>query len=223
MTPEVKTNRKAKPGGRPILWNLARNWLHQAMTYMDTGERSFRVAIELLEISVLAFVFLSVGVGHLTSILGACVLVHTFNWITNGLFWSVMLFSFPNMRNAGEYRTCEYLNKMTERLKGIESISGLALYGSVSRGQWHERSDIDMRILRKPGFGNLISAAACMMRERFIALLHKQPMDMYLADGTDYLLKMRADENPIFLIKRDVRLDVLYPGNPETVLQRLHT
>ena len=219
---KVKKSRKAKLGGRPVLLNLARNWLHQAMTYMDAGELSFRVAVESLEISVLAFVFSSVGVGLLLSILSAGILVHTFNWITNGLFWSVMLFSFPNMRNAGEFRTCEYLNKMTERLKGIKSISGLAIYGSVSRGQWHERSDIDMRILRKPGFVNLIIAAACMLRERFIAFLYKQPMDMYLADSTDFLLNMRADERPIFLIKRDARLDNVYPGNHEVILQRLH-
>jgi len=52
-----------------------------------------------------------------------------------------------------------------------------------------------------------------MMRERFIAFLMRQPTDMFLADDVGYLTKMRSDEKPVFLIKRDERLEVMFPGN----------
>ncbi len=115
-----------------------------------------------------------------------------------------------------------YLNAMAQRLKRSGSVSGLAVYGSVSRAMWHDRSDIDIRMLRRPGFLNLVASSLLTMQERFIAFLYRQPMDLYLADDTDFLARMRADEEPFLLIKRDDRLDEFYPGNPEREISVEH-
>ena len=50
-----KAARKAKPGGMPKLINIPRNWLHQALTYMDKGEMYSKVIIEIAEICLLMF------------------------------------------------------------------------------------------------------------------------------------------------------------------------
>lgn len=215
-----KEARKAKKGGRPKLVNIPRNWLHQAFTYMDSGERGFRVVVELVELAGI-FYFIRWAVPEM-SVAAALVLggvvVHTWNWVTNGLFWVVIIQTFPQLTNPGAINTVRFIGDMSERLKRCDCITGLAVYGSVSRGAWHSRSDIDMRILRRPGLGSLIRAAVLTMRERFYALLAGQPMDVYLADDTDFLTKLRADETPLLLIKRDERLERLYPGNAEAVL-----
>jgi predicted nucleotidyltransferase len=107
---------------------------------------------------------------------------------------------------------------MANRLKSDRSISGLSLYGSMSRKQWHDRSDIDMRLLRCSGILNLIFAGFVMMRERLIAFVYRQPLDIFLADDIAFLSKMRSDERPLFLIKRDPRLEKKYPDNGERKL-----
>ena len=217
--------RKAKQGGELRLSNLPRNWLHQALTYLDKGELISRVVVEILEIALLYFLFIRFAIkfpiDSIYVFLLSGIIVHTLNWIFNANFWTVILFSFPELTNPGEIITCDYLNHMSLRLSKHSSVTVLAIYGSISRRQWHERSDVDIRILRKPGIGNLISAFFITMRERAIAFIKRQPIDLYLADDVNFLLKMRNDESPIFLIRRDNRLKNYFPENQPIVLKTL--
>lgn len=202
----IKAKRKAILGDFPKLLNLPRNWIHQGLTYMDVGELVSRIVIEYLCI-VLCITFFE----RLTNyIFIAFIFVHTCNWIFNGLFWSVILFTFPSMHNQGAEKTVEYLNNMRRRIELCDSISGVLIYGSISRRAWHDRSDVDIRFLRKQGLVNLFFAVFVTMRERFIAFICKQPIDLYLADDVYFLKKMRADEFPLFLICRDTRLNNYY-------------
>jgi predicted nucleotidyltransferase len=148
-------------------------------------------------------------------------LAHTLNWVFNGNWWAGMLFAFPSLRNRGERATCAYLNDMADRLKRDRSISGAMIFGSVARGQWHERSDLDVRLLRRPGVSNAMAGVLVLLRERWIALWSRQPLDVYLADGIPFLKRMRADEPPVFLKKDDPRLELAYPDGRETRIERL--
>jgi len=197
--------------------NLPRNWLHQATGYMDKGELSVRIAVEFLEL-ILAAWLLHLFFGDIGGAIQwglAFILIHTLNWITNGLFWTVVIFSFPGLKNRGAKKTRDYLNALRERVRHFKCITGVAVYGSVSRGTWHERSDIDVRFLRGEGPWNLLYASIVTMVERFRALLARQPMDLYLADDVDFLRKMRPDEVPLLLVARDSRLVGLYPSSGE--------
>ena len=108
--------RKSSAGGGVILANLPQNWLHQAFAYMDTGERTFRSGKEMAEFA-LAWAVLWLIAGPDTGatwaypVLAALV-AHTFNWITNGNIWALLLFSFPSLSNRGNAATCAYLNAM---------------------------------------------------------------------------------------------------------------
>jgi len=207
-----KKNRKAKPGQRPRYVNLLRNWIHQGISYMDSGELFTRLFVELVEI-LLVYYFLKSLLPDYNLALHLCVsilIVHTWNWVTNCLFWALVIFAFPDMKNPGAEPTITYLNNMRDRLLQSQSITGVAIYGSVSRGIWHSRSDIDMRILRKRGLTSLLPSSLITMRERFIAFISKQPIDLFLADDVDFLLKMRNDEMPIMLVCRDDRLKTIY-------------
>ena len=221
----LKSIKKAVPGGFPKPQTLIKNWIHQGLLYMDRGEQIFKLFIEAVEF-LLIFVFLSGFVKNDLGVTGIAMssflIVHTFNWITNNLFWSIVMFAFPNLKNRGMEKTVQYLENMADRLRGNKSISGMALYGSISRRQWHNRSDLDIRLLRAPGGFNLLLANFVMMRERFIAFLLRQPTDIFLADDVKFLAKMRSDENPVLLIKRDKRLDTIYPGNQEQLISHNH-
>lgn len=220
----MKKTRKATANGQIYLGNIPRNWAHQAITYMDKGELILRMTIEGLEVLFLWWAIQVVNVWNLRtwiSFMICIVLVHTFNWITNGNFWALMLFAFPSLRNRGEAATCAYLNTMAQRLSSCKSISGIALFGSVSRNEWHHRSDIDIRILRKAGLYHLVVAVLLTMRERWLAVIARQPLDLFIADDVDFFKRMRSYEKPIFLLKGDPRLDKSYPDSQEVTLERL--
>ncbi len=212
-----KSARKASPGGKAKLLNIPRNWLHQAFFYMDKGERFVRVFVLLLETILVyllaSFVFSTVNITLLLTI--AFLFVYTWNWATNGLFWALIIFTFPKLKNPGAEKTVHYLNQMRIRLAKDDCITGIAIYGSVTREKWHSRSDIDIRFLRKQGFLYTILASWVTMKERFRAFLSKQPMDLFLADNTDFLKKMRSDEIPLLLLCQDKNLQTMYPNCKE--------
>ena len=214
-----KIKHKAVVGG-PIIWkNLIKNWLHQGITYMDVNELVMRMVIEFFEIFLINFFVSKMVSSSVYSFMISFFIAHTYNWVTNGNFWALAIFAFPHLRNQGEMSTCTYLQKLTSRLQTHTSIGGVLIFGSISRSVWHDRSDIDMRFFRKPGLKNLLIAGFLTMRERFLAFLYRQPLDLFLSDSIISLRKMRDDEKPVFLIKRDIRLDKEFPhNNPRNII-----
>ena len=211
---EKKRNRKAVPNGRPKLNNIPRSWLHQGFTYLDNTQRTFRMLSETTTSVLLVYLLhsiLDLSLERYPLWLLSALITHTLFWIFDSNWWANMMFTFPSLRNPGEQATVDYLDFMSRRIKRNKSITGMLLYGSISRGQWHDRSDLDMRFLRRPGFLNGLASVLILYRERLIALLTKQPLDIYIADDVDFLLKMRKDESPVALKKEDKRLDELYP------------
>ena len=78
-----------------------------------------------------------------------------------------------------------------------------------------------MRLLRSPGFLNGLASICVLYRERILALCLRQPLDIYIADGIDFLKKMRKDEYPIILKREDSRLDVLYPDGEAVRIKKI--
>jgi hypothetical protein len=215
---------KASAGGRPRLWNLPRGWAHQGFFYLDRTQRLGRVVFEIVPTVFLAWLIAGIGGVSLSNLwlwCGSLLTIHTLNWVLNGNWWAGLLFAFPHLRNRGDRATCDYLNRMADRLQRDRSISGAMIFGSVSRRQWHDRSDLDLRLLRSPGMRHGIAAIWVLTRERLIAFWVRQPLDIYLADDVAFLKKMRADEMPIFLKKADPRLDRAYPRGREARIDTL--
>jgi len=223
MTQSTAKKNKAVDGGK-IRWkNMPRNWLHQAITYMDKGEMIVRIVVECLEtLACFCLIrYLTNADVSIHIIMLSWLFIHTFNWISNGNIWALLIFTFPHLRNRGEKETCKYLNEFARRLGHSESITGICLYGSISRNVWHERSDIDIRILRKEGLYNLIIAVLLTMKERWLAMIHQQPLDLFLIDDVDILQRMRSDESPVLLLKNDKRLENEFPNNLQVKLNKL--
>lgn len=205
-----KARRKAVTGGSIKPRTLVGNLVHQGFFYLDRTERWMRVAWGLLPSAGL-YVLLAPHAGGMARRIGVAggllAFVHVLNWIFNHNFWNCINSSFPGLRNRGASATRNYLASLRDRLRPHPSISALMLLGSISRLEWHSRSDIDLRVLRRPGFWNGVSASLLVSRERLLAVLARQPLDVYLADTPAFLRRRRKDEQPLFLLKRDARLD----------------
>lgn len=219
-----KGHHKALAGGRARLWNLPRGWAHQSFFYLDRTQQIGRVVFEIVPTGILAGLISEIGGVPLSSMglwCGSLFLTHTLNWMLNGNWWAGLLFAFSGLRNRGPRATCDYLNRMAARLKTDRSIAGAMIFGSVARGQWHPRSDLDVRLLRRRGLSEGIAGVLVLVRERGIAWWTRQPLDIYLVDGISFLKRMRKDEPPVFLKKDDPRLDLAYPEGKETRIERL--
>jgi len=198
--------------------------VHQSFTYLDRSEQVFRLGLAVIGTLVSAIVLSFISgypVWHVWNIVISFLVIHTLNWIFNGNWWACILFTLPNLKNPGDEATCQYLNTMAKRVRKSSSISGILIFGSASRHAWHNRSDIDLRLIHRPGLKNALAANFITMGERFLAFLARQPIDMYLGDDVEFLKKMRKDEQPLFLIKRDKSLDLAYPNIKESRLKTL--
>lgn len=210
-----KRKRKAAKDGSFCWITIVSNYLHQSFFYLDRTERAMRVFWEVVPVGFLCWlltrVLAPVNAWLLLGVSVGC--VHTLNWIFNNNFWNCLNCAFPSFRNRGTQNTLNYLNRARARLSKARSITGIMFLGSLSRFEWHDRSDIDMRILRRPGFWNGIVASLLTSRERVLAVFARQPLDLYLADTPEFLKHHRVDERPIFTLRRDERLsEADFPG-----------
>lgn len=201
---------KAVVGGRVKLIVLFRNWAHQGFTYLDCTERFYRIIWELVPAMFFYWLMTTFGASVWVSVIVALLLAHTLNWIVNDNFWTCIQFTLPNLLNPGNDKTKEYLAGMQDRMRRHESVGGCMIYGSLSRGVWQNKSDLDIRILRRKGIVYGLCAYIVVWEERLIALVKGQPLDIYMADSEEFLERMRSDEYPIFLKNSDTRLKMLY-------------
>lgn len=212
--PKQKKKKKAKVDSGLVLWFAISQWIHQGFTYLDRTEMFYRVWWELIPDAIFFALFYSTGLmSFWPSLILALFVVHTLNWVFNFNFWTGIDFSIPNFRNMGNDRTKEYLRGVQSRMKNANCIGACTLYGSLSRAVWGEKSDLDMRIIRRPGLLNGIKGYWVTFRERVIAVWYLNPMDLYMADGPKFLTRLRNDEFPVFLKLEDQRIYDFYDGN----------
>lgn len=201
---------KAVVGGKVKLIVLTRNWAHQGFTYLDKTEMLLRVIWELVPFGISFYLLNEAGLPWWGNVILSFLLAHTLNWMFNDNMWTCIQFTFPNLLNPGNEKTKEYLAGMQIRMQKRDAVGGCMVYGSMSRGVWKNKSDLDIRIFRKSGIINGIKGYWACWMERLIAVWKRQPLDIYLADSIAFLKKMRDDEFPIFLKADDSRLNEAY-------------
>jgi predicted nucleotidyltransferase len=172
------------------------NWVFHGFLYMEKTEKAFFLIFDLLLFFPLWF-FLSFVTNLLFSALGALLVAHTIHWLFDGHIY-VML------KNLGRCKTpitkfSNYTNGLSERAKHEKSIFSIIAFGSLSRNEFSDSSDLDLRIVRKPGLVNGIRACSFTLLERGRALVDKFPLDVYTLDSPRNLSKMSPDEPPIII------------------------
>ena len=204
---KIKKKKKAVADGKIEFIVPIKQWIHQGFTYLDKTEMFYRLIWEIIPFTFfLTIVYFNFHVNIYISISLSFLISHTLNWIFNYNFWTCLCFTFPKIKNPGNEKTIKYLIEIQNRMIKSSCVAGCMLYGSLARSTWHIKSDLDMRILRKPGILNGLNAYLVVFKERIIAVLKKQPLDLYMADSIEFLEKLREDEFPIFLKNNDERL-----------------
>lgn len=181
------------------------NWTFQGMLYADKTERLFRLLLDGIITLVLYIIFINFISSGYIALIFSFLIAHTFNWIFNGQLFVLGRYIGikPNKHNEFE----EYLKGLKYRAERTKSIQSVILYGSMSRKDLKNSSDLDVRIIRKKGFLNGLRSCLFGLYERKWAFFNKFPLDLYIIDSVKHLSKLRVDENPIILYDIDNSLN----------------
>lgn len=192
--------RMMKTGRYRAFRNLPVGWVLQILHSTDRTERWVRIAFEATLISVFWFLLADVpvlndGVARFAWIF---LVVHSVSWFFLGNFWVYMLDSFLWVRNPGIDAVLKYVEFVRGVFVRSESCDAILIYGSMCRRAFHGRSDLDLRIIRKPGFIAGVISVFLGFYVRIPAALRKIPVDLQVVDSIEFLDKqMRSDEHPI--------------------------
>lgn len=170
---------------------------------MDKTERAFYVLLEGLLFLPTFFAFSAIT-DLSWRLLCALIVDHTLHWLFNGHLYVVLREFGLSRVERGHF--AEYVKGLRVRIAKERSVLAGAIFGSLSRGELDSSSDLDVRLIRRLGFGNGLRACAFTFLERSRALLHRFPLDVYVLDSLGPLSRMRVDESPIILYDPENRL-----------------
>ncbi|MDH7508580.1 MAG: nucleotidyltransferase domain-containing protein [Methanomassiliicoccales archaeon] len=156
------------------------SWLFQGILYMDRTERVFKILLDILFFVPFYCLILLFNCG-IPGILVSFAMAHTLNWVFNSHIFVLM--KNLNLKKTEPERFNQYLERLQKRIKSERSIIWAGVFGSLARGEFKETSDLDVRLVRKPGLINGVRACFFAMRERVWATIGKFPLDIYVLDN----------------------------------------
>lgn len=189
-------NFKYLPRILKILIILGINWTFQSLLYMDKTEKSFKILLDL-GLFLIFFFILEPFINVYLSFIFSVIIAHTLNWIFNGhIFALLKTFGIVKTKSSS---FLNYIEKLKEKGSKEKSIKFIATFGSISREELKETSDLDIRIVKVEGLINGIRSSFFVMSERSIAFFNGFPLDIYLMDDEKSMRELR--EKPIILVK----------------------
>jgi GTPase SAR1 family protein/predicted nucleotidyltransferase len=156
---------------------LAVNWVFQGTLIMVNSERLFRVILEGT-VALASFALMFNYVPLLANVPLSLVLAHTINWLFNGNFWEIQKFSGRKFDSNKVFKLLRDLEK-----KEHPHVTSIAAFGSLSRGEYRDSSDLDLRVIRKNGLVNWIRTNLFVLKLRAISFVKKIPIDAFVLDN----------------------------------------
>jgi predicted nucleotidyltransferase len=179
---------------------LLSHWIFQGLLYMDSSERFFKIGLGLVSTLFVGSI-LTLHFSWPSALLIAFILSHTLNFLFNGHLWSALRFFGLVFYDLDEFK--KYQGKLSKRIYSENSFIYAATYGSVVREEWDHLSDLDIRLVRRPGVKNCMRACTFVCKERARAFINVFPLDIYVFDDMRSLNRMRADEVPQIIKNMD--------------------
>lgn len=182
---------------RPLLMRrnfvITVNWIFQGMLIMTMSERIFRFLLEITIASAL-FAIISHSVPLVENIIFSLAVAHTIDWSFNGNVWATQKF-------FGRKSNPRYMIELLRRLeKGKHCVGAIAVFGSLSRGQFSKSSDLDMRIVRQKGFIGWIRTNLFVLKLRSTSFVKKLPIDILIMDRADQIYEhINRNELPVVI------------------------
>lgn len=174
----------------------------QGVFYMDRTERALTIGLTLFG-GVVFDRLLPQSRFHLLQSFGGA---HLLNFLLNGQPWVLLNHRLrPGAIHTSQRAFDEWMDRLQRVGNVHDSIALVAVYGPPARPEdsLGPNSDLDVRVVRYPGFMNGVLATLLICRERIRANLSLFPLDIYVFDSMDSLEQLRADETPKRLVDKE--------------------
>lgn len=178
----------------PII--MGSSWLFQSLLIMDHTEKFFKIFLDLMLFVLFFYAFENFG-NIYSIVIYSYITAHTINWIING--------QIPvALKNLGLLKTPpqkmnEYSIKLAKKIQKNTHFRFAAFYGSLSTNSINEKSDLDVRVVRKSGPVNALKSILFIIVERNIALYNFIPLDIYVLDNMKKTNKLK--ESPVIILE----------------------
>jgi len=178
---------------RHLRWILIfTNWLSQGILHLDITEKSYRIIFTIV-FSFVIWYFLELNI-FLSFIIG-----HTINWLTNECIYSMFVHQLLTSK-VRKQDLFDYLENFSKMLENKEWVLYAASFGSICRGELKDSSDLDISIVRKPGFINAIYGLWFITKEKKRSDIYKIPLELYLNDVPKTSVnRFKREDNPLVL------------------------
>ncbi len=181
------------------------NWASQGIWHLDKTEKIYRISFTLICTFIvgliLKFLFqidLNIHLIALSFFIG-----HTINWIVNSNLFTLFVHRLLIGKTTKE-DFFNYMHNLTTRAEKEDSIIGIYCFGSLSRGELKERSDLDISFLRKTGLLNAFRSIIFFTKEKKISQALKVPTESFLCDKVSCLkLRYSKDELPVIVYDKN--------------------
>ncbi len=187
------------------------NWFFQSIINADRTEKIFKISFTLFfwvlfyVVSDLLFSFSIIKL-----VLISFVIAHTLNWVINGNFYNLIIHRLL-LAEVSKKKLFDYTIELEEKLKTQNWILYAASFGSICRGKLKDSSDIDISIVRKPGFKNAVKAIVFSIKEKKYADRKKIPLELYISDTPENSIKrFAAEKNPVVVFDSEGTIDKYY-------------
>lgn len=168
------------------------NWVLQGMLYMNPVEVAYKLGLDLV-LTVLAWMLIAPE--SVAGWIAVWLLAHTVNWVINCQPVALLFHLDWGKNDARHFIT--YIEGLEKRIQGRSYLAAAASFGSLSRGKYSDRSDIDIRVVMQDGILDRLRAANFCFWERLRAALAFFPLDLYAFDLDEMRSKMKSDEVPV--------------------------
>lgn len=207
---EVSNAKLLRPILRTKAGALLIHWMFQGLLNMDGTERAFKLGLDLIG----TILFLALFVNFLPwplALAVALLLAHSVNFLLNAQPWTVL--KHFGVRYYSESDLLAYAAQLGQRCARCASISAVGIWGGFARREHADpgSSDLDVRVIRAPGFFHGFSSCLFVLSERARANWKRFPLDIYLLDGVESLSRLRQTEVPLLLLDREQQLKEIYP------------
>lgn len=196
---------------------FASNWLMQGIYLADWSEKLYKIFFTLFfwTISFIIF-FEQLNFSFAKSVIMGFLFGHTLNWFINNNFFVILVHRIKWLKTS-KIALFNHLSAIQGRLEKMPNKEWL-LYsvslGGICNGTLNEHSDIDVILIRKPGFKNLIKAIVFYVKEKKYADIAGVPLDIMICDTPqDCINKSKNQKNPIVLLDPNNQVNTYYPDN----------
>ncbi|MCR4307971.1 MAG: nucleotidyltransferase domain-containing protein [Candidatus Berkelbacteria bacterium] len=192
---------KSKWGRFRLIRNLVIGWISHSLQDRDRGEIAVHLAVEIIVFGVILIVMCSSGSSSLIALGSAFLIAHTMMFLLDGQLHCYIHDGIPSMQNAGIDEAVMYLSLVREAYSKTDSVFAVLVYGSFCRQEFRRRSDLDIRVIRRPGVWSLVRAIFIGFRLRYLSIPKSLPTDLLIVDSMEFVRKqMREDEHPVVLV-----------------------